>query len=161
MDPINRTQFATLLEANGIKPRLRRELRFVPEEIADWQGRDFLAVMNRSRSEGVLIMSFDGMTLLPFRLHPRKANTEGRISAIICDLCMTWQTGSNSAVITFDRSKSSLSFLCCADLGCSFHVRDKTIEAARSRSQIREVISVESRINRLTLKLREITAQLT
>lgn len=160
MRAIDRTQFAELLEGSKIKLRLRRELRFVPEEITDWDERDFLAVMNRSRSEGVLLLVSDETMLLPFRLHARKASANGRISAIICDLCMTWQPGTNSAVITFDRQRSSLSFLCCADLNCSLHVRDKTTEAARSRTQVREIISIESRINRLVSKLLQIATRL-
>lgn len=53
MKTLTREEFTEL--AKNVRPRLRRELRFVPEEITDWHDRDFLAVMNRSNTEGVLV----------------------------------------------------------------------------------------------------------
>lgn len=108
-----------------IKPRLKRELRFVPEEIADWESRDFIALMNKAQSEGILITELGIGHAAPFRLQKRSANFQGRVEAIICDFCATWQRGSNSMVISFQKEKGSVSFLCCGDLLCSFHVREK------------------------------------
>lgn len=151
---IDRRQFGELLEDKGLKQRLRRNLRFAPEEISDWEARDFLVVTSRSRSEGVLLAPLEKLYIVPFQLHDRKANQQGRTEAIICDFCATWQRGSNSAVISFMRSdKSSLSFLCCADLLCSLHIRDKTPQAKLSRTQLRENNSVERRVERLRLRL--------
>ncbi|MNY56422.1 hypothetical protein D3C86_1925030 [compost metagenome] len=102
------------------------------------------------------------MFVVPFRLQARKASSmTGRVEAIICDFCSTWQRGSNSAVITFDRSdKSSRSYLCCADLLCSLHVRDLTTQAALSRTQLREQVTPERRVERLRESLHAILAAL-
>jgi len=154
MDAINRQEFTELITLRRIKPRYKRELRFVPEEITDWSQRDFIAVMNKSKSEGVLVVPFDTVRVVPFQLQRRKANASGRIGATICDFCMTWQRGSNSAMISFERSdKSSVSFLCCADLDCSLHVRNLTVASKLSRTQLRENNSVEQRIDRLKTRL--------
>lgn len=150
MKAITRQEFSDYIEVSTVKPRLRRELRFVPEEISDWQDRDFLTVTNRSGSEGVLLMESDSMQVVPFRLQPRKPNQKGRVEAVICDLCATWQRGTHSAAITFPRGDgSSLTLLCCGDLDCSLHVRGKTQAATLSRTQLREDISAEGRVMRL------------
>lgn len=139
-----------------VKPRLKRELRFVPEEISDWNDRDFIAVMNKSKTEGVLVTELGGQCYAPFRLQKRAANSKGRVEAIICDFCSTWQRGSNSTVISFQKEKGSVSFLVCGDLLCSLHVRGNTDAAKLSRTQLRETISVENRILRLQAKLETI-----
>lgn len=155
MNVIDRLQLAKLLDAARIKPRIKRDLRFVPEEITDWADRDFLAVTNRSRSEGVLVLPFKEMRIIPFQLHSRQANKAGRVEAIICDFCATWQRGSNSAVISIQRAGSTASFLCCADLDCSLHVRTKTPAGVLSRTQLRENNSIEERIERLRARLED------
>ncbi len=152
MKNLTRTDVAEL----PIKLRLKRELRFVPEEISDWEDRDFIAVMNKSKSEGVLIAELEKTYYAPFRLQKRAANAMGRVEAIICDFCVTWQRGPNSAVISFQKDKSSVSFLCCGDLLCSFHVREKTNESKLSRTQIRETVSVEGKVQRLRNRLKAI-----
>jgi hypothetical protein len=155
MNAITREQFSEL--TSGVRPRLRRELRFVPEEIGDWQDRDFLVVTNKQGSEGVLVVPFLGGRIAPFALQPRKPNTSGRVEAIICDICATWQRGTHSAVITFAVDKTrSVSFLCCADLECSLHVRGKTADAVLARTQLREQITPEARIRRLHDRLASI-----
>lgn len=155
MNAITREQFSEL--TSGVRPRLRRELRFVPEEISGWKDRDFLAVTNKQGSEGVLVVPFLDNKIAPFTLQPRKPNSSGRVEAIICDICATWQRGTHSAVITFAVGKTrSVSFLCCADLGCSLHVRGKTADARLSRAQLREQITPEARIQRLQDRLASI-----
>jgi hypothetical protein len=157
MDPITREEFAEL--ASSLKPRLRRELRFVPEEITAWEDRDFLAVTNKQGNEGILIVPFAHKKTAPFSLQARKPNASGRVEAIICDICATWQRGTHSAVITFPVDAArSVSFLCCADLLCSFHVRGKTTAAQLSRTQLREQITTEGRIMRLKERLTAILA---
>lgn len=154
MDVISREQFAEL--AKTIKTRLRRELRFVPEEITGWDQRDFLAVTNKQGNEGVLIVPFLDK-VVPFTLQPRKPNASGRTEAIICDICATWQRGTRSAVITFTVDASrTVSFLCCEDLLCSWHVRSLTAAATLSRSQLREQMTVDERIERLKRRLEAI-----
>ena len=153
---ISREQFAELSQT--LRPRLRRDLRFVPERITDWQDRDFLAVTNKQGSEGVLIVPFLDKTV-PFLLESRKPNPMGRVEAIICDICATWQRGTYSAVITFIVSPThSVSFLCCGDLQCSLHVRNKTKAATLARTQLREQITPEARIERLKQRLQGILA---
>jgi len=159
MNAMGRDEFTNLVKAAGVKLRLQRELRYVPEEITDWQDRDFLAVTNRSGNEGVLVAPLDGQHVAVFGLQKRTANSTGRVEAIICDLCATWQRGSNSAVMTFEKERSSVSFLVCADLACSAHVRGKTAAATLSRAQLREDISVEGRVERLRDRLTRIVAE--
>lgn len=153
MQPITRDEFAKLIAASSVRPRLRRELRFVPEEIDTWDERDFLAVMTKSGTEGVLIVPFADMAVVPFRVQKRTPNSMGRTEAVICDICASWQRGTHSQVLTFDKQKSSSSFLVCRDLDCSFHVRNKTPESVLSRTQLRENNSVEDRIKRLKQRM--------
>lgn len=150
MNALSREDFSELTKT--LRPRLRRELRFVPEEISNWADRDFIAVTNRSKSEGVLV--FDDRRVAAFQLQSRKPNPAGQLVAIICDFCATWQRGTNSAIITFAKEKSTQSFLVCGDLNCSLHVRDKTPEAKLSRVQLRENNTVQERIERMKAKLK-------
>lgn len=134
-----------------IKPRIIRELRYVPSEILHAESRDFLAIMNKSHSEGVLL--FENI-FYPFSLTKKAASSTGRIDGIICDICATWQRGSNAARITFAKGdRRSVSYLVCADLDCSLHVRDMTAESKLSRAQLREHISPDGRIERLYTNL--------
>ncbi len=154
--------FSDLLDTHDIKKKIASELKFNPEAIRDWGERDFIAITDRHHSKGVLVVDLDTMFLVPFRLQMRKASSvTGRVEAVICDLCSTWQRGSNSAVITFDRSdRSSLSYLCCADLLCSLHIRDVTPQAKLSRTQLREQTTPDRRIERLRENLKKIVAEL-
>lgn len=153
MKRISREELSELLKEAKVWPRLRRELRFVPEEIADWEARDFLPVYTRSKSEGVIIAPLDQLFIAPFQLTKRLPNASGRIEAIICDICATRQRGTSSAVITLEKVDRTVSFLVCGDLDCSLHVRDKTAAAKLSRTQLRENNTVQQRIERLRAKL--------
>jgi hypothetical protein len=158
MNGMNREEFASHISKVYIKPRLARELRFVPEEVTDWEYRDFLAVLTKAKTDGVLLY---GERVIPFRLSKRKPGVSGRIEPIICDLCATWQRGSNSAVISFICSdKSTVSFLCCADLDCSLHVRGRTNAGKLARTQLREDITPARRVERLHAKMSAIVANL-
>ena len=135
------------LKKTRIKPRIIRELRYVPSEILHAESRDFLAIMNKSHSEGVLL--FESM-FYPFSLTKKAASSTGRVDGIICDICSTWQRGNNAARITFAKGdRRSVSYLVCADLDCSLHVRDMTPESKLSRVQLREHIAPDGRIERL------------
>jgi len=158
MDLVTREEFATRLGGTAIKSRIVRELRFVPEEISNWQYRDFLAVLTKSKNEGVLLC---GDQTIAFALGKRKPGASGRVEPIICDLCATWQRGSNSATITFTRSDTStVSYLCCGDLDCSLHVRGLTAAGKLARTQLREDITPQRRIQRLHTKISAIIANL-
>ncbi len=154
MIPLPRDEFAARLVAARIKLRLRRTLRYVPEEVTDWECRDFLAVTDRARNEGVLL--YDSYTL-PFTLAPRAQNVHGRVEAIICDICASWRRGTESAVITFSKGdRTTVSYLVCADLDCSLHVRGLTTAATLSRTQVREHIDDDARVDRLRTRLSQI-----
>lgn len=157
MKPLSRDEFAVLIKKARIKPRLVRDLRFIPEEISDWEQRDFLAVMTKSGAEGVFIMPGHGVKA--FEFHKRVAKS-GRVTPIICEFCSTWQRGSNSAIIAFITKNGSISHLVCADLLCSLHVRDKTTASRLSRAQLREDIEPEGRVRRLQAKLDTILSDL-
>ncbi|MBP9667618.1 FBP domain-containing protein [Candidatus Saccharibacteria bacterium] len=153
-----RDEFVDLVRNARISRRLQRDVRYVPEEIGHADARDFLAVMTKSRGEGVLLFEDH---CLPFRLTMRSANARGRVEAVICDMCSTWQRGTNSAVITFKKDdKTTISHLVCADLDCSLHVRDLTDASKISRTQLREHITLPARIERLQAKLRQMIADL-
>jgi hypothetical protein len=158
MNSLSREEFTQRIGAARLKPRLVRELRFVSEEITDWEQRDFLAILTKSKNEGVLLY---GDSTIPFEVSKRKSGAKGRIEPIICDLCATWQRGSNSAVISFtSRDKSTVSYVCCADLDCSLHVRGLTNEGKLARTQLREDITSQCRIERLHTKTSAIIANL-
>jgi len=150
-------ELTKLLTAARISKRIIRDLRYVPEGITYPEERDFLAVMNKASAEGVLLY---GERVIPFLLSKRSANRAGRVEAIICDICATWQRGTNSAVLTLKRSSErSSSYLVCADLDCSLHVRDMTNASKLSRSQLREHVTIPERIARLETRLRAICAE--
>jgi hypothetical protein len=158
MNSFTREEFTQRVGAARLKPRLGRELRFMPEEITNWKQRDFLAVLTKSGSEGVLLYEDNTIS---FTLNKRKPGASGRVEPIICDLCATWQRGSNSATISFTRSdKSIVSYLCCADLDCSLHVRGLTNAGKLARTQLREDITPVRRIERLHTKMKAIIANL-
>ena len=162
MQQLTASDIADLFESYALKKKLTSELKFISDTIDKWNERDFIAITDRHRSKGVLIAELTTLTAVPFRLQMRKASsTTGRIEPIICDFCATWQRGSNSATITFDRAhKSSRSYLCCADLLCSLHVRGHTKEATLSRTQLREQTTPERRIERLRENLKTILGEL-
>lgn len=156
MHRISREEFAQRVVAARIKPRLRKILRFVPEEITEWDARDFLAVTDKSGNEGVLL--YKDMTAA-FTLSPRVARVGGHVAAIICDICATWRRGPESAVLTLPKGDSrSVSYLVCADLDCSLHVRGMTDAGILSRSQVREDITLDRRKERLRERLEAILA---
>lgn len=161
MRTLNPDQFTELVRQAHVKPRLRRELRF-GSSIADispdiWADLELISISDRSGNEGVLLIELEDMLyILPYEMSSRLTDTRtGRSKPVICDLCTTWQSGGNAASITFNNLKTTNrnTFLCCADLKCSLHVRNKTSEALQSRSQLREDLTAEQRIERFRLKL--------
>lgn len=157
MNEITRDQFAQLLIEQGIKKKLRNELKFTPEAI-EWPHYDFVAVFDKARRNGVLIY---GDRLYPVSLSLTKPGSKGRLEPIICDICATWRRGSEAASLTFSKTdKQSVSFLVCADLDCSLHVRGLTKTAALSRTQLREDIDAERRVERLHERLARLLSRL-
>jgi hypothetical protein len=155
MRSISSEQFYdTLKLANGIKPRLKRELRFVTstENITqdDWHDLELVSITDRSGLNGVLLLELDAnLYILSYELSRRISDQTGRSKPVICDICRTWQAGSSSATITFrkdPRSYSSTTYLCCADLACSRHVRTKTYASVTSRAQLHEDLTNEQRL---------------
>lgn len=150
----NREGFTALVKDARISRRLMRDLRYVPEEISHTELRDFVTVTTKSGKEGVLLY---GDMIIPFELSVRATNASGRVEAVICDICATWQRGTNSANLTFKKGDNrTVSHLVCADLDCSLHVRGLTAVSKVSRTQLRENISSDGRIRRLHERLRSI-----
>lgn len=162
MKPLPVTILDDLVQQRVLKKKLAAELKFAPDSVQDWEQRDFLAITDRHRAKGVLLADLEEQFAVPFRLQARRPSAaSGRIEAIVCDFCSTWQRGSNSAIITFDRDgNGSRSYLCCADLRCSLHVRGLTKEATLSRTQLREQMTPNQRVERLRRKLSAILADL-
>ena len=156
MTPLSRDDFIARLTEARIRPRLRRNVRYVPEELINWEARDFLAVTDRARNEGVLL--YESHTL-PFTLAARAQNAHGRVEAIICDICASWRRGTESAAVTFAKGdRTHVSYLVCADLDCSLHVRGLTVASKLSRTQLREHIDDDARVARLRARLSQIIA---
>jgi hypothetical protein len=156
MQSLDREQFATLLKQQRVKPRLVRELRFVPEDIVHWHNLELLTIGTRSGAEGVLLAQTTGFYLLPYEMSKGMADkATGRSRAITCDFCYTWQQGTKAGRITFRRPSDdhTFTYLCCGDLRCSLHVRNLTPESTLSRTQLHEDITTEQRILRLKDKL--------
>ena len=167
MKKLDTAEFETLLEQAAVKPRLKRELRFVTSTAGlsdkSWQDSEFIAVTDRSGNKGVLIVQLDdAFYVLAYEGKRGITNSFGKAQPIICDFCRTWQTGSRSGSILFTigRDTTSFGYLCCADLRCSDHVRSKTQAARTSRSQLREDLTDEQRVMRLQERLHQIIDRL-
>ena len=161
MRQIDINQFNDIVEQIQLKPRLKRELRFIvsTEKMTqtDWDESELVAIKDRSGKQGVLLVSLDStMYALQYELTSGvQSSFTGRAQPIICDFCYTWQSGTRAAVITFPKSKQNKrnsSYLCCDDLRCSDHARSKTEAARMSRAQLREDLTDEDRIKRLMTK---------
>ena len=157
-------RFNQIMEASTVRPRLKRELRFVTSTAhmsdTDWLDSEMIAIKDRSGNNGVLIVELDsGMYVLPFSSKGLSVSaTTGRAQPVICDLCVTWQSGSRAGSITFigaKKASSNVAYLCCADLACSKHVRTRTDASKISRAQLREDLDNEQRVARLKLRLED------
>lgn len=167
MKTFSQDSFNALLEHTDIKPKLKRELRFVSSTnnlAKDWSDYEFVAITDRTGDRGILLLQpADKLYIAPYELSRRIIDSKtGRARAIICDFCYTWQPGSNAASIIFTNkgAKHSIGFLCCGDLNCSQHVRTATKASVVSRTQLRESLTNEDRIARLKMKLAKKIEQL-
>lgn len=164
MKQLSQNDFDTLTSKAGIRPRTRREVRFSQQSASltddDWMGRELLAFTDKSGNKGVLVMDTGSeLFMAAYELKSGIISSNGRAQPIICDFCRTWQTGSRSGSITLSRpgrDTSSVTFLCCADLQCSQHVRGVTSAAKTSRSQLREDMTEQDRISRLNRRIQTI-----
>ncbi len=170
MKKIDIQEFNELMKkASYIRPKLKRELKF-NNSIAGlsdekWGCTEIMPIFDKSKNHGVLVVDFDDneQYLVPFDLYTMSTNVIGRTKPIICDFCRTWRPGSESSSISFPKDKQSLNtttFLCCGDLKCSMNSRGKTEASIRSRTQIREDISIDDKILRLRNKITEVIKDL-
>jgi hypothetical protein len=167
MKTLDQDAFMTLLQQADIKPRLKKELKFVSSTAqlaADWSGYELVFIADRTGDKGILLLQpDDALYIVQCEVARRIVDAStGRDRAIICDLCYTWQPGGNAASITFTHAttKHKVRFLCCGDLACSQHVRTLTKASRVSRAQLRESLSNEERTARLRLKLKKLVTQL-
>lgn len=158
MNKLSRETLAEILKRHRLKARLVYSLRYVPENIEDWEDLDMLAVTDRNENVGVLLVELDDLYNMPYTLLTNMSDKlSGRSKPITCDFCYTWQKGGAGAMITFTVAVDrTISFLVCRDLKCSLHVRNRTPEAALPRSQLLEDITTEQRIIRMKSKLKNI-----
>lgn len=155
---LSRHELEIKLKEARVSKRLQRDLRYMPEAVTKPEMRDFLVVSTKSGNEGVLLF---GDRIVQFSLDRRRSNSAGRVEAIICDICATWQRGLNSAILTLKKDSSrTVSYLVCGDLECSMHVRGLTAASTLSRTQLREHITPEARVERLQDKLRQIVEEI-
>jgi hypothetical protein len=170
MKKIDVEEFNRLLKEDGfIRPKLKRELKFnnsvagLTDE--EWELSEMIPIFDRAGNHGVLLVEVvpEERYIIPFDLTVGLAGSDGRTKPVICDFCRTWRPGSQAGSISFPRDKrsvNSVGFLCCGDLKCSMNVRDRTDAARRSRTQVREDITVEGRVARLRGKIVEVMAEL-
>ena len=169
MKAFSQERFNHLVAQVDMKPRLKSELRFVSSTAGmtseDWHEAELLGIANKSSNGGVLLLAPDeDIYAIPYELSRGLTNHQtGRAQPIICDFCRTWQAGNNAGSISFKKDKrsvNSVSFLCCADLKCSQHVRGKTNASQVSKAQLREDLVNEQRVERLRTRLRQIIVDL-
>lgn len=160
MNILSVEQFEAILKDVPIKPRFKRDIKFRLStehmNAAAWSETELLPIWNKSKNGGVLLIQVsDDLFLVPFDATRTTADATGRSKPVICDLCYTWQPSSSGGFVTFYPDKStgnSLSLLCCLDLRCSDNVRTKTPAGLTSRTQLREHMTNEDRVERLRLK---------
>jgi hypothetical protein len=167
MQTLDQATFSHLLQDSDIKPRLKKELKFIASTShlnADWTQYELIAITDRTGDKGILLLQPEAtLYIAQYELARRIVDSvTGRDRAIICDLCYTWQPGANAASISFTHAltKHTVRFLCCGDLACSQHVRTATKASVASRAHLRESLSNEDRVARLTRKLLAIIDQL-
>ncbi len=161
MKAITTERYDQVIAASGLKPKFVRELRPRFDLVSDWEDREFLPITNRSGNDGVLWVEHGGgVYVLPYSLSRGIIDkASGRARPVICDLCYTQQLGTAAARISFampGRGGASRSLLCCANLDCNEHARGKTKASLRSKTQLRESISVGDRVLRLHRRLGEL-----
>lgn len=165
MRELSHEAFQTAMAQASIRPRVRREVRFMQTVASltpdDWANTELLAIPDRAGNKGVLLLDDGGnLFLAAYELSRGLVSTSGKAQPIICDFCRTWQTGTRSGSVTLAkpaRDSGSVTFLCCADLQCSRHVRNLTSAAKTSRSQLREDMTIEEREARLRGRIAEIS----
>lgn len=165
---LDQNQFNALVGSARIKPRLARELRFVTStsqlDDGDWHDIELIGITDRSGNKGVLLMApQDAMYAVPYELSTGIVSKTGQAQPIICDFCRTWQSGTRAGSISFQRDMHShdrISFLCCADLQCSQHVRSRTSASRMSRAQLREDLTDNQRVERLKMRLLQLVADM-
>lgn len=164
MQKLTSESFQQLIDTAGIAPRVKREVRFVQSvaniDEAEWDATELLPITDRAGNRGVLVFDAEGgVYATSFEISRGITNRTGKAQPIICDFCRTWQTGSRSGSVTLQkpgRDTGSITFLCCADLDCSKHVRNLTSASRTSRAQLREDMTIEQRVERLTRRVEEI-----
>lgn len=166
MRKITQELFLKLLDDAAIRPRVKREVRFTTSvghlDDEAWARTELLPVSDRAGNKGVLLLQSteQNMYIVSYEISRGITSSTGKAQAIICDLCRTWQTGSRSGSVTLQkpgRDTGSITFLCCADLACSQHVRNLTSASRTSRSQLREDLDNDQRVARLKKRLEEIS----
>src|SRR5690606_18262453 len=131
-----------------------------------WHETELLPIFNKSKNQGILLVApqDEEIFLLPFDIKRGIVNSQtGRAQAVICDFCRTWRAGSYAGSISIQKDRKSInsvSFLCCADLFCSRHVRGETIASRISKAQLREDITTEKRVKRLKERLNKLVSDL-
>lgn len=170
MKKLTPESFKELIDAANIRPRIKREVRFAAStadmSAETWEQTEVLAISDRAGNKGVLLLcgAADTTYAVAYELSRGITSTTGRAQPIICDFCRTWQTGSRSGSVTLQkpgRDAGSVTFLCCADLQCSRHVRNLTAAAKTSRSQLREDIDNDQRVARLKQRIEEVVEIIT
>ncbi len=165
MQHLSNETFTELVNSTYIPPRIKREVRFnaVAQTINTdaWQHIELLAIPDRSGTKGVILLQGTQreIRVRAYEVSRGITSSTGKAQPIICDFCRTWQTGSRSGSITLykpNRGAGTITFLCCADLLCSQHVRNLTSASRTSRSQLREDLTTEQRVARLRERIETI-----
>lgn len=167
MNKITPQLFEIYVRQLRIGNNLKRRITTAPLVVIDnagWNVRELLPIPTKDGKAGILFVEVHGeMYGVPYEISPLRDAATGRSKPIICDFCKTWQAGARAGYITFQVKRGTsnvIGFLCCADLQCSLHVRDLTSASKVSRSQLREDITTDRRIERLRHTLEAVVGRL-
>lgn len=161
MQKLLKDQLAVIAKGR-VKPRLLSEIK-IPTEDPYWEDSELVACWDKSGRKGLILIELDKLYVTAFELGGKVTDSRtGRTKPIICDICCTWQQGGKAATITCIRERDchTFTYLCCGDLRCSLHIRDKTTEALLSRAQLHEDVTSEQRAVRMKQRLYKLISTL-
>lgn len=164
MKKITPEAFSTAIKKAKLGPRLKKELRFGASTSQlndqDWRESEMISITTRSDNEGVLLIDAQSKTYVAqYSILKNVSDRTGRSKPIICAFCNTWRASGAGASISFKKNNNTnVGYLCCSDLRCSDHVRNKTRHALISRTQLHENLTSDQRIERLKKNLAGLTS---
>lgn len=154
------SEIKKVLAAHGFSKKKLAEYAIAKQAQPYYDIAELVPFADKELIKGILLFEHSGaVQAVQFVRSKIKPGKGGVSRPIICDFCFTLQPRSNISLITFplDRTATrTVAYYVCADLVCSLHVRGVTDALVRSKSQLREDISPEDRIQRFADKTAKI-----